>query len=328
MFRHTAYLQFDARPEKPDPVYAHKLQELIGGAYGEMTVTMQYLFQGWNCRMPGKYKDLIMDIATEEMGHVEMLATMVARLLEGAPATATAKTAAGGPGRRRGAGRDGPAAGHRRRRGALLADSNGYPWNGRYIVASGNLLADFRANVAAEAQGRVQTARLYNMTDDPGVKSMLKFNLARDTLHQNLWLKAIEELQADGLETTVAPNALFDEEYAEHATSVWHLSDGTAGQDGGWASGPQPDGTHEFGYLAAPEPLGGEGSAPAPDPKLYATYDGAMGKPAAPPWAPRPASPARSRTSSASPAGREPPLAGRPPHRRLSATAPRPCTEP
>jgi hypothetical protein len=58
MFRHTSRLQFESRPEKPDPVYAHKLQELIGGAYGEMTVAMQYLFQGWNCRMPGKYKDL------------------------------------------------------------------------------------------------------------------------------------------------------------------------------------------------------------------------------------------------------------------------------
>lgn len=97
MFRHTDYLQFDAKPEKPDPVYAHKLQELIGGAYGEMTVTMQYLFQGWNCRMEGKYKDLIMDIATEEMGHVEMLATMVARLLEGAPATESTKNAAADP---------------------------------------------------------------------------------------------------------------------------------------------------------------------------------------------------------------------------------------
>ena len=66
MFRHTAYLQFDVAPERPDPVYAHKLQELLGGAYGEMTVTMQYLFQGWNCRMPGKYKDLIMDVATRK----------------------------------------------------------------------------------------------------------------------------------------------------------------------------------------------------------------------------------------------------------------------
>jgi Mn-containing catalase len=85
MFRHTARLQFEAKPEMPDAAYARKRQELIGGAYGDMTVAMQYLFQGWNCRVPGK--DLIMDTATEEIGHVEMLATMVARLLEGAPAT-------------------------------------------------------------------------------------------------------------------------------------------------------------------------------------------------------------------------------------------------
>ncbi len=113
MFRHTSRLQFESKPDQPDPVYAHKLQELIGGAYGEMTVTMQYLFQGWNCRMPGKYKDLIMDIATEEIGHVEMIATMVARLLEGAPATATTKAAAADQVVGAGAGRDGPAAGHR-----------------------------------------------------------------------------------------------------------------------------------------------------------------------------------------------------------------------
>src|ERR1700729_2794426 len=282
MFRHTDYLQFDVAPEKPDPVYARKLQELLGGAYGELTVTMQYLFQGWNCRMPGKYKDLIMDIATEEIGHVEMIATMVARLLEGAPATATTKAAGMDPVVGAVLGGMDPQQAIVAGGGPLLADSNGYPWNGRYIVASGTLLADFRANAAAEAQGRVQTARLYNMTDDNGVRNMLKFNLARDTLHQNLWLKAIEELQADGLETTVAPNALFDEEDAEHATSVWHLSDGTAGQDGGWAKGLQPDGTHEFGYLTDPQPLGGVGSVPAPDPQLYATYNGAMGQPSGP----------------------------------------------
>ena len=282
VFLHTSRLQFESKPDKPDPVYAHKLQELIGGAYGEMTVTMQYLFQGWNCRMPGKYKDLIMDIATEEIGHVEMIATMVARLLEGAPATATTKAAAADPVVGAVLGGMDPQQAIVSGGGALPADSNGYPWNGRYIVASGNLLADFRANAAAEAQGRLQTARLYNMTDDNGVRNMLRFNLARDTLHQNLWLKAIEELQADGLETTVAPNALFDEEYAEHATSVWHLSDGTHGQDGSWASGPQPDGQHEFGYLAKPEPLGDAASVPAPDPKLYATYNGAMGKPSGP----------------------------------------------
>ena len=113
---------------------------------------MQYLFQGWNCRMPGKYKDLIMDVATEEMGHVEMLATMVARLLEGASATATAKMAAadpvvcavlGGMDRSRpswpGVGRCWPTA--TGIRGTAVTSSPG-----------GNLLADFHANVAGSCR--------------------------------------------------------------------------------------------------------------------------------------------------------------------------------
>jgi len=91
VFFHYKGLQFEASPERPDPVFAMKLQELIGGHWGEMTVAMQYLFQGWNCRIPGKYKDLLLDVGTEELAHVEMLATMVAKLLEGAPAEATAR---------------------------------------------------------------------------------------------------------------------------------------------------------------------------------------------------------------------------------------------
>jgi len=279
MFRHTDYLQFDVKPEKPDPVYARKLQELVGGAFGEMTVTMQYLFQGWNCRMPGKYKDMIMDIATEEIGHVEMIATMVARLLEGAPATESSKAAAGDPVTAAVLGGMDPQQAIVAGGGALPADSNGVPWNGRYIIASGNLLADFRANVTAEAQGRLQTARLYHMTDDPGVKNMLKFNLARDTHHQNLWLAGIEELKADGLEETIAPNALLDEEYAEHAENLWHLSDGEHSAEGGWANRVAPDGRRSMGILMDPQPLGGKGQAPAPDPQLYATYDGSLGTP-------------------------------------------------
>ncbi len=91
MFKHVDHLQFQAKPEKPDALFAAKMQELVGGQFGEMTVMMQYLWQGWSCRMPGKYKDMIMDIATEEIGHVEMLCVMIARLLEGAPSEATEK---------------------------------------------------------------------------------------------------------------------------------------------------------------------------------------------------------------------------------------------
>ncbi|MEC3992747.1 manganese catalase family protein [Actinacidiphila sp. DG2A-62] len=282
MFRHTSQLQYAAKPDKPDPVYAHKLQELIGGAFGEMTVALQYLFQGWNCRVPGKYKDLIMDTATEEIGHVEMLATMVARLLEGAPATATTKAAAADPVVGAVLGGMDPQHAIVSGGGAMPIDANGYPWSGKFVVASGNLLADFQANAAAEAHGRLQTARLYQMTDDAGVRDMLQFNLARDTVHQLQWLKAIEELQADGLEPTpVAPNALFDEEKTGDAHAVWHLSDGQAGDQGGWIGTPTPNGD-PITYVAEPVAQGDTGIAPPPDPKLYATYDGSRGAPASP----------------------------------------------
>ncbi|ASR36624.1 catalase [Prauserella marina] len=266
MFRHTKLLQFEAKPQRPDAAYARKLQELIGGAYGEMTVTMQYLFQGWNCRIEGKYKDLIMDTATEEIGHVEMLATMVARLLDGAPATETAEAADKDPVMAAVLGGMDPQQAIVAGGGALPNNSQGVPWNGGYIVASGNLLADFRANAAAEAQGRLQTARLYNMTDDPGVKEMLQFNLARDTVHQKQWLAAIEELEADGIEGPIAPSALFDVENSDHNNTVWHLSDGPDGAKGGWSA----DGDIE--YLEAPKPLGGPATAPKPDPNLFGTY--------------------------------------------------------
>ncbi len=115
--------------------------------------------------------------------------------------------------------------------------------------------------MAAEAQGRLQTARLYNMTDDAGVKAMLQFNLARDTVHQKQSLAAIEELRADGLESDIAPTALFDEENQDHNNTIWRLSDGTDGAKGGWSFGDEG-----IDYLQDPQPLGGPGTAPKPDP--------------------------------------------------------------
>jgi Mn-containing catalase len=202
MFKHVDYLQFQAKPEKPDALFAAKMQELVGGQFGEMTVMMQYLWQGWNCRVPGKYKDMIMDIATEEIGHVEMLTTMLARLLEGAPNETTEKAAAANPVLAAVLGGMNPQHAIVTGGGALPRDAAGVPWNTGYIVASGNLLSDFRSNVAAEAQSRLMTSRVYNMTDDRGVKDMLQFNLARDTWHQQQWLLGIEQLIEDGFTET------------------------------------------------------------------------------------------------------------------------------
>ena len=94
---HVKELQYQAMPERPDPVFAKKLQEILGGVFGEMTVMMAYLFQGWNCRGPEKYRDMLLDIGTEEIAHVEMLSVMISRLLEGAPLQMQEEVVAGSP---------------------------------------------------------------------------------------------------------------------------------------------------------------------------------------------------------------------------------------
>jgi Mn-containing catalase len=284
MFFKYKGLQFEAKPDQPDPVYAMKLQELLGGAYGEMTVAMQYLFQGWNCRIPGKYKDLILDVGTEELAHVEMLSLMIARLLEGAPVETTAKACAGNPVLAAIVGGQNPEHAIIGGGGPLLADSTGQAWSGKYIVASGNLYADFHANATAEMQGNLQATRLYNMTDDPGVRNMLRFNIARDTMHQNMWLAALEELRADGLENLPVPiEHPMEERELEHAYEFWNVSEHTASAEGRWASGPSPDGQGEFRWLENGQPLAEAGPPPASDPLLYATAPEAGKTPVADP---------------------------------------------
>lgn len=288
MFRHTKQLQFKSKPDKPDALFAMKMQEIIGGQFGEMTVAMQYLWQGWTCKMPGKYKDMIMDIATEEIGHVEMLVTMQARLLEGAPSEVTSKAVAANPALAAVIGGMNPQQAIVAGGNAMPTNSQGVPWNSGYIIASGNLLADFRHNVAAEAQGRLQVSRLYGMTDDAGVREMLQFNLARDTYHQQQWLAAIDQLHADGLISSGIEDSRAEEENQEHNHTFWDLSEGSESSEGRWANGPRldgrgTDGNPDFRYLSAAEavPVGGDTNEDLPpaDPNLFGTYDGAYGAP-------------------------------------------------
>lgn len=267
MFFHSKELQYNASPDQPDPVYAKKLQEILGGQFGEMTVMMQYLFQGWNCRGPAKYRDMLLDIGTEEMAHVEMIATMIAQLLSDAPVAEQEEAAQnpvvgalmGGTDPTVAAMRAGVNPQHMivTGTGAAPTDSVGYPWNSRYTIASGNLLADFRANLTAESQGRLQVVRLYELTDDAGVRDMLSFLIARDTMHQNQWLAAIEELESSGLEKTPVPSSFPQSlEKSDVAYQFWNLSaDGQSGE-GRWARGASIDGKGEFEYVSEPRPLG------------------------------------------------------------------------
>lgn len=274
MYFHRQELQHSATPDKPDAVYARKLQEVLGGQYGEISVAMQYQFQAWNMHMPGKYRDLVFGIGAEEMGHVEMLAIMIAQLLEKSPLGITEEAVQDDPTVAAVIGGTDIQHGIVAGAGARPVDSNGNPWQGSFITASGNLLADFTANANAEMQGRVQVARLYHQTDDHGVKDLLAFLLARDMMHQNQWAAAAAELQAEGYEKLPVPsNFPLDKEDRDVAYQYINFSDGAQAGDGTWASGPAPDGKGEFTYL--PEPPAGVPMPPPtkPDVRFYGTTE-------------------------------------------------------
>lgn len=274
MYVHRQELQHSATPDKPDAVYARKLQEVLGGQYGEISVAMQYQFQAWNMHMPGKYRDLVFGIGAEEMGHVEMLAVMIAQLLEKSPLGITEEAVQNDPTVAAVVGGTDIQHGIVAGAGARPVDSNGNPWQGSFITASGNLLADFTANANAEMQGRVQVARLYHQTDDHGVKDLLAFLLARDTMHQNQWAAAAAELQAEGYEKLPVPsNFPLEKEDRDVSYQYINFSNGTQAGDGTWASGPTPDGKGKFTYL--PEPPAGVPMPPPtkPDVRFYGTTE-------------------------------------------------------
>jgi Mn-containing catalase len=252
MFRHTKQLAFKVRVDKPNPLFAKLLQQAIGGQEGEMRVMNQYLFQGWNFRGPARYRDMLLNTGTEEIGHIEMLATAVALNLEGAPASMQEAAAQDGTVAAVMGGQD-PRHVISAGLGAMPADSNGVPFTGAYVVATGNLAADMHANVTAEGGGRVLATRLYEITDDPGMKEMLSFLIARDTMHQNQWMAVLEELKDMGMPAPA--DFPQDEENQEFSYTFLLHSDGEVPDDARWTSGPSVDGKGTFSVREA-EPLG------------------------------------------------------------------------
>lgn len=258
-------LQFPVRVETPNPVFARALQQAIGGVEGEIRVALQYFFQAWGARGPTKYRDMLLSTATEEIGHIEMLATAVALNLESAPLSVQedlAKDAVAG------SVLNGMDFRHILSTGlaALPSDANGVPFDCSHIYASGNLAADMTANVTAEASGRVLAVRLYNMTDDPGMKDMLSFLIARDTMHQQQWLAAIEDM--GGLPASLPiPNSFpQDQEQTDVSyTFVNTFVDGVAPAEGRWTEGASIDGRGEFSLTPA-GPMGDEPMLAPPRP--------------------------------------------------------------
>ena len=208
-------------------------------------------------RGDARIRDLLMSTATEELGHIEMLAYAVALNLEGAPLSyqeASAKDPVvnaimGGMNPR-----------HILSSGlaALPVNANGMPFDMSHIYASGNVAADMLANVTAEATGRVLATRLYNMTEDKGMKDFLSFLIARDTMHQQQWLAVIEDM--GGLNASLPiPNSFPQEhEASEHSYYCLNTSLDKPLPKGRWSEGPSYDGKGQFTAKEKPEILGDE----------------------------------------------------------------------
>jgi Mn-containing catalase len=203
MFMNVQRLINEIVPDEPDPAAANALQEGLGGQFGEMRTMMQYLFQSFNFRgAAGKpYRDLLYGIGTEEISHVELIATTISRLLDGSPRY---QGAADAP-------LDEPAAGGSTplsialsngnihqflvgAQGALPVDAAGNPWSGSYVYNSGNLVLDLLYNLMLESTGRLQKCRIYEMSSNKTLRSTVAYLIVRDQAHENAYAKALETL--------------------------------------------------------------------------------------------------------------------------------------
>lgn len=213
---------------------------------------------------------MLLATGTEEMAHIEMLATAVALNLEGSPAVVQEAAAKQNPAIAAVLGGMSPRHYLSAGMAATAADAEGVPFNGSHVYASGNIVGDMLANATAEATGRTLACRLYAMTDDPGMKDMLAFLIARDTMHQQQWLAVIEEL--GGYEATLPVPNSFDQslEHQEHSyVFVNPLMGEGAKLQGRFTSGPSLDGKGEYSTQRA-QPLGEEPKLAPPTPVGFA----------------------------------------------------------
>lgn len=248
MYLRKSKLQYHAKPEKSNPIIARRLQEILGGQWGENTGMLVYTLQGWNTVGNEKYKDLLLDIGTEEIGHMEILATMINDLLRDAPTDTIEEVARNSdPATAAILGGMDPQHAFVNGIGAGLSDSNGNPWSANFIISSGNLLVDMRFNVVRESQDRLQVSRNFLQTEDKGVRDMLSYLMARETQHQLQFLKACEELEEKY--GPVVPHGTQDlqKQGKEFTHTLYNFSEGETARDG-----------NKFHYSSDPLMAGGE----------------------------------------------------------------------
>lgn len=180
MYHHVKKLMYTVRVDDPDPRFGNMLLEQFGGANGELAAAMQYSVQGLNCDDPER-KDLLMDIGTEELSHLEIVGVLARLHLkpmkfdrEHAEADPLIAIAGGG--------------------GVNLFNSQGNPWTADYLKITGELDVDLRSNIAAEARAKIVYERLLNFTTDAGTRDALQFLMTREITHLKAFSAALESL--------------------------------------------------------------------------------------------------------------------------------------
>src|SRR5947209_10003945 len=206
MFYHVKELQFNARVSRPDPRFATMLLEQFGGANGELKAAMQYFVQAFAARQPypDKY-DLLMDIATEEFSHLEIVGALITMLLDGingelkdAMEQSDLTKLLGGRGQKEEMihkAMTAPQFMVLTGGGPHVTNSQGVPWTGAYINAVGDLTVDLRSNIGAESRAKIVYEYLMQYTDDPHVRDSLIFLMTREIAHFQMFSAALETIK-------------------------------------------------------------------------------------------------------------------------------------
>ncbi|KVL52415.1 manganese catalase family protein [Burkholderia territorii] len=214
MFIHNTRLQYTVRVDAPNPGLANLLLEQFGGPQGELAAAMRYFTQAITEEDPGR-KDMLFDIATEELSHLEVIGSLVAMLNRGAKGELAEAVDEQAELYRKlhGAGNDSHVTQLLYGAGSPLMNSGGVPWSAAYIDTIGEPTADLRSNIAAEARAKIIYERLINVTDDPGIRDALGFLMTREVSHQKSFEKALYAITDNFPPGKLAPVEPYDRVY-------------------------------------------------------------------------------------------------------------------
>jgi len=196
MFMHNKRLQYTVHVHETNPGLANLMLEQFGGPQGELAAALRYFTQALGETDPGR-KDMLLDIATEELSHLEVIGTIVAMLNRGAKGRLAEETQEQAELYRSitGAGNDSHVTEVLYGGGPALTNSGGVPWTGAYVDTIGEPTADLRSNIAAEARAKILYERLINVTDDVGLRDALTFLMTREVAHQMSFEKALYAIE-------------------------------------------------------------------------------------------------------------------------------------